>query len=131
MKSNSHVKRVFSLLIIAVIIAFAVRQLVTPDTWGEIGYYRAEGSIWGNNAAYIRMNSPIEVLPADKQAWHLQIYIGAASKYQPYYTYAKQFVQELSQLHVRYQFDVENGAHSWQIWQIEMYHTLLWLHWGS
>ena len=43
MKSNSHVKRVFSLLIIAVIIAFAVRQLVTPDTWGEIGYYRAEG----------------------------------------------------------------------------------------
>jgi len=43
LKSNSHVKRVFSLLIIAVIIAFAVRQLVTPDTWGEIGRYRAEG----------------------------------------------------------------------------------------
>jgi hypothetical protein len=43
LKSNLHVKRVFSLLIIAVIIAFAVRQLVTPDTWGEIGYYRAEG----------------------------------------------------------------------------------------
>ena len=35
--------RVFSLLIIAVIIAFAVRQRVTPDTWGEIGYYRAGG----------------------------------------------------------------------------------------
>ena len=43
MKSNSHVERVFSLLIIAVIIAFAVGQLVTPDTWGKIGYYRAEG----------------------------------------------------------------------------------------
>jgi hypothetical protein len=44
LKSNSHVKRAFPLLIIAVIIAFAVRQLVPPpDTWGEIGYDRAEG----------------------------------------------------------------------------------------
>ena len=43
MKSNSHVKRVYSLLIIAVVTAFAVRQLVTPDTWGEIDNYRAEG----------------------------------------------------------------------------------------
>jgi hypothetical protein len=43
LKSNSHVRRVFSLLIIAVIIAFAVRQLVIPDSWGDIGYYRAEG----------------------------------------------------------------------------------------
>jgi enterochelin esterase-like enzyme len=106
-----------------------------PDIFGYVsslgGYYRAEGSIWGHNAAYIRMNSPIEVLPADKQAWHLHMYIGAASKDQPYYTYAKQFVQELSQLHIRYQFDVENGAHAWHIWQIEMYLTLLWLHWGS
>jgi hypothetical protein len=32
----------FFAAIIAVIIAFAVRQL-TPDTWGEIGYFRAEG----------------------------------------------------------------------------------------
>ena len=106
-----------------------------PDVFGYVsslgGYYRAEGSIWGNNAAYIRINSPIEVLPADKQAWYLQMYIGAATKDQPYYSYAKQFVQELSQLQIRYQFDVENGAHSWHIWQTQIYYTLLWLHWGS
>ena len=106
-----------------------------PDIFGYVsslgGYYRAEGSIWGNNLAYMRQNSPIDVLPADKQAWHLQIYIGAASEDQPYYTYAKQFVQELSQLQIPYQFDVEKGQHSWHIWQIEMFNTLLWLHWGS
>ena len=106
-----------------------------PDIFGYVsslgGYYRAEGSIWGNNAAYMRQNSPIEDLPADKQAWHLQIFIGAARGDQPYYTYAKQFVQELGKLHLQYQLDVENGSHSWQVWQIQMYHTLLWLNWGS
>jgi CDP-diacylglycerol pyrophosphatase len=42
LKSNSHVKRVFSLLIIAVIIAFAVRQVVTP-IHGERSAAIAEG----------------------------------------------------------------------------------------
>ena len=42
MKDSSHVKRVFALLIIAVIIGFGVRQLLIPDTFGTIGYYRAE-----------------------------------------------------------------------------------------
>lgn len=106
-----------------------------PDIFGYVsslgGYYRAEGSIWGNNAAYMRQNSPIEDLPAYQPAWHLQIFIGAARGDQPYYTYAKQFVQELGKLHIQYQLDVENGSHSWQVWQIQMYHTLLWLNWGS
>ena len=34
-----------------------------PDVFGTVislgGYYRAEGSIWGKNAAYRRANSPI------------------------------------------------------------------------
>ncbi len=106
-----------------------------PDVFGYVsslgGYYRAEGSIWGNNTTYMSKNSPIEVLPADKQAWHLQLFIGAARGDQPYYTYAKQFVQELSKLHIQYQLDIENGSHAWKVWQIQMYHTLLWLHWGS
>ena len=44
----------FSLLIIAVIIAFAVRQRVTPDTWGETGYDRAGGlkDILGRQPVY-------------------------------------------------------------------------------
>lgn len=105
-----------------------------PDIFGYVsslgGYYFAEGGIWGNNATYKRENSPIEVLPTDKQAWHLQMFIGAATQDQPFYTYAKQFVQELIKLHISYQFDVEIGSHSWHTWQIQMYHTLLWLHWG-
>ncbi|HJT55419.1 MAG TPA: alpha/beta hydrolase-fold protein, partial [Ktedonobacteraceae bacterium] len=106
-----------------------------PNVFGYVsslgGYYRAEGSIWGNNAAYMRENSPIEVLPTDKQAWHLHIFIGAATKDQPYYTDAKQFAQELSKLHIPYQLDIVNGSHSWGVWQIQMYHTLLWLRWGK
>jgi enterochelin esterase-like enzyme len=106
-----------------------------PDIFGYVsslgGYYFADGGIWGNNAAYKRENSPMEVLPTDKQAWHLQMFIGAATQDQPFYAYAKQFVQELVKLHISYQFDVENGSHSWHTWQIQMYHTLLWLHWGK
>jgi enterochelin esterase-like enzyme len=106
-----------------------------PDIFGYVsslgGYYRAEGSIWGNNDEYIRMNSPIEVLPADQQAWNLHMFIGAETQDGVYYTDAKEYVQELSQLQISYQFDTENGEHSWNTWQIEMYHTLLWLRWGN
>jgi len=106
-----------------------------PDIFGVVislgGYYRAEGSIWGGNAAYIRENSPLDVLPSDKRAWQLHIYIGAATKDQPYYTDAKQFVQELDRLHIPYHLDIQDGFHSWQVWQTQMYNALLWLHWGS
>ncbi len=105
-----------------------------PDIFGFVislgGYYHAEGSIWGNNAAYIRANSPADVLPDDKRAWNLRMYIGAATKDQPYYTEARQFVQELAQLHIAYHFDVQNGYHAWNVWQTQLYHALLWLHWG-
>ena len=106
-----------------------------PDIFGVVislgGYYRGEGSIWGGNAAYIRENSPLDVLPSDKRAWQLHIYIGAATKDQPYYTDAKQFVQELDRLHIPYHLDIQDGFHSWQVWQTQMYNALLWLHWGS
>jgi S-formylglutathione hydrolase FrmB len=106
-----------------------------PNIFGTVislgGYYRAEGSIWGRNAAYIRKNSPIDVLPTDKSAWRLHLYIGAATKDQPYYTDAKQFVDELVKLHQSYQLDVQNGYHSWRVWQVQIYNALLWLHWGS
>ena len=106
-----------------------------PDIFGYVislgGYYFAEGKIWGNNATYKRENSPMEVLPTDKQAWHLQMFIGAATQDGPYYKDAKQFVQELAKLHISYRFDVKVGGHSWHIWQIQMYRALLWLHWGQ
>jgi enterochelin esterase-like enzyme len=106
-----------------------------PDIFGLVislgGYYRAEGSIWGRNATYLRENSPLDVLPSHKRAWQLHIYIGAATKDQPYYTDAKQFVQELDRLHIPYHLDIQNGFHSWRVWQTQMYNALLWLHWGS
>jgi enterochelin esterase-like enzyme len=105
-----------------------------PDIFGFVislgGYYHAEGSVWGNNAACIRANSPADVLPGEKRAWNLRMYIGAATKDQPYYTAARQFVQELAQLHVAYHFDVQHGYHAWNVWQTQLYHALLWLHWG-
>ena len=105
-----------------------------PDLFGFVvslgGYYRAEGSIWGNNAAYIRENSPLEMLPTEKQAWRLHMYIGGATNDQPYYNDARQFVQELVKLHISYRLDVQNGFHSWKVWQTQIYNALLWLHWG-
>ena len=42
MKNNSHVKRIFALLIIAVLTGFGIRQLLMPDTFGTLGQYRAD-----------------------------------------------------------------------------------------
>lgn len=104
-----------------------------PDIFGTVislgGYYRAEGSIWGKNVTYAQENSPIDVLLKDKPAWGLHMYIGAATKDQPYYTDARQFVGELVKLHLSYQLDVQNGYHSWRVWQAQIYNALLWLHW--
>jgi len=105
-----------------------------PDLFGVVislgGYYRAEGSIWGHNAAYMRENSSLDILPSKKDAWRLHMYIGAATQDQPYYNYARQFVQELIKLHISYHFDIQNGFHSWKVWQTQIYNALTWLHWG-
>jgi hypothetical protein len=42
LKNDSHVKRVFALLIIAGIMGFGIRRLLLPDTFGTIGHYQAE-----------------------------------------------------------------------------------------
>jgi hypothetical protein len=42
LKNNLHVKRIFALLTIAVILGFGVRKLLLPDTFGTIGHYRAD-----------------------------------------------------------------------------------------
>jgi esterase/lipase superfamily enzyme len=105
-----------------------------PDVFGSVialgGYYRAEGGIWGNNAAYIQANSPIDVLPHHQQAWTLHMFLGAATKDEPYYTDAMQFAHELDRLHIPYHLDIEHGYHAWKVWQTQLYHALLWLHWG-
>ncbi len=105
-----------------------------PDLFGFVlslgGYYHAEGSIWGKQSATLRANSPAEVLPFRKQSWKIRFYLGAATKDQPYYAYTKQFAQELAMLHIPYAFDLQNGYHAWTIWQVQIYHALLWLHWG-
>jgi enterochelin esterase-like enzyme len=105
-----------------------------PDIFGSVislgGYYHAEGSIWGNNAAYMHKNSPADVLPTNKQAWKLRFFLGAGTQDQPYYADAQQFADELDGLHIPYHFDVQQGYHSWAIWQTQMYNALLWLHWS-
>ncbi|GAC1616529.1 MAG: hypothetical protein NVS4B7_08980 [Ktedonobacteraceae bacterium] len=104
-----------------------------PNVFGTVislgGYYHAEGSIWGNNAAYIQQNSPANVFPGATLAWKLHIYLGAATSDEPYYTDTKQFAQELDTLHVPYHLDIQNGYHSWSVWQEQMYNALLWLRW--
>lgn len=105
-----------------------------PDIFGTVislgGYYHAEGGVWGNNATYMQANSPANTIIDNKPAWKLHIYIGTATKDQPYYTYAQQFVKELDNLHIPYRLDIEKGYHSWRVWQVQFYNALLWLHWG-
>lgn len=106
-----------------------------PDIFGSVislaGYYTAEGSIWGQNTAYIQANSPASVLPANPQAWKLRIFLGAATKDQPYYADTQQFILELKALHLDYTFDLEHGYHTWSIWEAQLYHALIWLHMRS
>jgi enterochelin esterase-like enzyme len=102
-----------------------------PDEFGAVislgGYFIAEGTIWGNNAAYRRENSPLYTLPETKAAWKLRFYLGAATQDQPYYADTLQFAQELTKLHIPYQFDLEKGYHSWRVWQIQIYKAMSWL----
>lgn len=106
-----------------------------PQTFGFVialgGYYQAEGSIWGKSSAYVRANSPLDVLPTDRSAWHLHLYLGAATMDKPYYADTLQFIKELQHLHLPYTFDLQKGYHDWKVWQIQIYHALPWLHWGS
>ncbi|HZO73672.1 MAG TPA: alpha/beta hydrolase-fold protein [Ktedonobacteraceae bacterium] len=104
-----------------------------PDIFGSVislaGYYLAEGSVWGQNMAYMQANSPALVLPTNPKAWKLHIFLGAGTKDQPYYTGTQQFILELKALHIDYTFDLENGYHTWSVWEIQLYHGLLWLQW--
>lgn len=106
-----------------------------PDIFGTVialgGYYRAEGAIWGNNTSYIQQNSPIVTLLLDKAAHRLHFYLGAAPQDQPYYNDTEQFIQELKKLKIPYQLDLQQGHHSWVVWQTQMYDALAWLHWGQ
>ena len=106
-----------------------------PAIFGSVislaGYYTAEGSIWGHNPAYMQANSPASVLPANPQAWKLRIFLGAATKDQPYYADTQQFILELKALHLDYAFDLENGHHTWSVWEAQLYHGLIWLHGGK
>lgn len=106
-----------------------------PDIFGLVislgGYYRPEGAIWGKDPSYLRLNSPLAMLPTTKAAWKLRYYLGAATKDQPYYTDARQFAQELDKLHIPYRFDLEKGYHSWRIWQVQLYKAMTWLQWDA
>jgi S-formylglutathione hydrolase FrmB len=102
-----------------------------PDVFGSVislgGYYYAEGNIWGHNADYIAQNSPADTLPHTPLAWKLNIYLGAATKDQPYYSDTLQFMHELDALHIPYHFDLQKGYHSWHVWQVQIYNALQWL----
>ncbi len=104
-----------------------------PEIFGSVislaGYYIAEGSIWGQNRAYMQANSPALLLPTNPKGWKLRIFLGAATKDQPYYTDTQQFLLELKALHMDYTFDLENGYHTWSVWETQLYHGLLWLQW--
>jgi len=105
-----------------------------PDIFGTVislgGYYSAEGSVWGGNVNYIQQNSPIDVLPNDKAAWNLHIFLGAGTQDEPYYSDTMEFAHVLDSLSIPYQLDIQNGGHSWDLWSVQFFHALLWVKWG-
>jgi enterochelin esterase-like enzyme len=106
-----------------------------PDIFSTVislgGYYQAEGSIWGKNKAYQQANSPIYTIQVVQQAWKLHIFLGSATKDQPYYKDTQQFMAVLDKLHIPYHFDLEQGYHSWHVWQDQMYRALAWIQWDQ
>jgi enterochelin esterase-like enzyme len=106
-----------------------------PDIFGTAislgGYYQAEGSIWGKNTAYKQANSPIYTIQVVQQAWKLHIFLGSATKDQPYYKDTQEFMAVLNKLHIPYHFDLEQGYHSWHVWQDQMYKAIAWIQWGQ
>ena len=104
-----------------------------PNVFGSVislgGYYKAEGGIWGKNVAYMQANSPLLTFPKNKAAWKLHIYLGAATKDQPYYNDTKAFMSMLRKLHIPYQFDLQPGRHRWSVWEEQMYKALQWVKW--
>src|SRR5262249_30265435 len=95
------------------------------------GYYQAEGPIWGQDEAYRQANSPSSSILHSRQAWQLQMFFGAATQDEPYYTDTQQFANVVANLHIRYQLDIEKGYHSWPVWQTQIYKGLVWLSWGK
>lgn len=106
-----------------------------PDIFGNVislgGYYQAEGSIWGSDASYQQLNSPLDTILTMQEAWQLHIFLGAATKDQPYYRDTLQFMRELNSLHILYHFDLQVGQHSWRVWQKQTYDALKWLPWNQ
>ncbi|GAC1617228.1 MAG: hypothetical protein NVS4B9_07080 [Ktedonobacteraceae bacterium] len=106
-----------------------------PDIFGTAialgGYYRAEGSVWGKNTAYRQANSPIYTIQSVQQAWKLHLFLGSATKDQPYYRDTLEFMQQLDKLHIPYHFDLEQGYHSWRVWQDQMYKAIEWISWDQ
>ncbi len=104
-----------------------------PNIFGNVlamgAYFRAEGTIWGSSIKYRRANSPILTIATTRPAQKLHIFLGAATKDQPYYSDTKEFINELKSLHIPYHFDLQKGYHSWLIWQKQMYDGLAWLPW--
>ncbi len=104
-----------------------------PEIFGSMislgGYYEAEGTIWGKNPYYRQANSPTYTALGASQLKKQHIYLGAATRDQPYYGDTINFMRELNQLHVSYQVDIQKGYHAWPIWQKQMYDALLWLKW--
>jgi S-formylglutathione hydrolase FrmB len=69
------------------------------------------------------------MLPDEPQAWKLRIFLGAATRDQPYYNDTRLFSKELSALHMTYTFDLANGYHAWGVWEGQLYQALTWLSW--
>ncbi len=105
-----------------------------PDVFGSVialgGYYRADGSVWGNNTSYIQQNSPIDYLPNHQQAWKLYVFLGAATQDSPYYADTLEFAHTLDSLSIPYHLDIQQGSHAWSVWQVQLYNALQWLKWG-
>ncbi|HET8910001.1 MAG TPA: alpha/beta hydrolase-fold protein [Ktedonobacteraceae bacterium] len=106
-----------------------------PSMFGFVvslgGYYNAEQRVWGKSETYRLQNSPNYTLPRSKTAQKINMFIGAATKDQPYYNDSKEFIKLLQKLHVPYHADIQVGRHAWKIWELQAYDALLWIHWGT
>jgi enterochelin esterase-like enzyme len=91
-----------------------------PDLFGVAislsGYFSARGPVFGSNPAYLRSNSPSQLLLAPGPARAVD-YLLAVGEEDPHYRREAQvFAAELDRLGVRHQLFLLSGGHGGEVW---------------
>jgi len=80
------------------------------------GYFAAQGPVFGRDPAYIRANSPSQILQGGGPARTVRYFLAAGTQDPRYRRAAQAFALELERLGVRHELFTLPGGHDGQVW---------------